>query len=106
MFFGGAGQQPSSLLDRVPVPQRAVLVLQQHQPTVGTEAPCAAGAVEPNKCEQASDFGLRRHQPVEQGRQPLGVIDEIARLSTLGGAQVALIEEQVDHREDLGQAIA
>jgi hypothetical protein len=41
---------------------------------------------------------------MEQDGQPLGIVHEIARLRSLGGGQVALVQQQVDHREDLGQA--
>jgi hypothetical protein len=79
-------------------------VLQQHQPTVGAEAGGRAGAVQPDQRQQARHLRLGRHQLVEQRRQPLGVVDQVAGVRLLGGGQVALVAQQVDHRQDLGQA--
>jgi hypothetical protein len=62
--------------------------------------------VQPDQRQQARHLRLGRHQLVEQRGQPLGVVDEIAGLYLLGGGQVALVQQQVDHPEDLGQARA
>ena len=83
LLFGGARQHLAGLVDRLPVPQGPVLVLQQHQMTVAIEAGRGAGAVQPDQRKQASHFRLRGHQLVEQRGQPLGVFDEVARLRPL-----------------------
>jgi hypothetical protein len=104
LLFGGTGQHSTSLFDRFPVPLRSVLVLQQHEPTVGIESGGGAGAMQPDQREQARHFRLGRHQRVEQRHQPFGVVNEVSRLRPLGRRQIALVEQEVDHREDLGQA--
>ena len=104
MLSGGAGQYPIGFGDRFSVPQVPVLVLQQDELPSAVEAGGGAGPVQPDQREQSRDLGFGRHQLVQQGRQPLGVVDEVARLGPLGGAQVPLVGQQVDHRQDLGQA--
>ena len=54
--------------------------------TVGGEARRGARMVQPDQRQQARDFRLGRHQLVQEGCQPLGVVDEIARLRPLGSA--------------------
>jgi hypothetical protein len=53
-------------------------VLQQHQATVGIEAGGRAGAVQPDQRQQARHLRLGRHELVEQGCQPVGVVDQVA----------------------------
>ena len=74
----GAGQQPGRARDRLPVPPRPVLVVQQHQPAARIEAGRRPSAVQPDQREQAGDLRLGRHELVEQASQPFGVVDEVA----------------------------
>ena len=88
LLFGSAGEQPSGPFDRFPVPQGPVLVSQQHGRPSGRSAAARARC---SRISASSRTSARRHQLVEQGGQPLGVLDEIARLARRR-AQVALVE--------------
>jgi hypothetical protein len=79
--------------DCFPVPQRPVLMGQQNEVVVDVEPRRRAGTVQPDERQQARHLGLGGHERVEQRRQPLGVVDEVAGLHLLGGAQVTLVEQ-------------
>jgi len=60
--------------------------------------------VQPDQGEQAEDFWLGGHEPGQQGGQPLSVVGQVTPLRDLArAAQVALVEQQVDHGQDAGQ---
>ena len=57
--------------------------------------------------EQAQRFGLLRHQPHHQPSQPDGVLGEVPAGCPLPCCrEVALIEQQVEHREDFLETFA
>jgi hypothetical protein len=75
---GGLRQELGRLSDDVAVPAGAVLVLEQHELAVVVEAGVGAGAVQLDEGEEADDLGLGWHELVEQGGEPVGVVDEVA----------------------------
>src|SRR5437773_8252332 len=56
--------------------------------------------------EESADLGFRRDQLVKLRGERLGIVKEVARHDLRSGGQVPLVQEQVDHREDLRQACA
>ena len=50
--------------------------------------------------EKAERLGLVGHEPDQQRREPFGVLGEVARGDAAGaGAEVALVEREVEDRE-------
>ena len=84
------------------VPERAVLVLEQHQ-LVAVHTRRAAGVVGEHQGEQAADLALVGHQGEQDPAQP----DRLRR--EVDATPVALVEDQVDHgqhhREAVGQQV-
>ena len=84
--------------DLAGVPERAVLVGEQHQLAVA-EARLAAGVVQQHHRQQAVHLGLVGHQLGERPPEP----ERLGR--QLAAAAVALVEDQVDDREHGGEPI-
>jgi hypothetical protein len=53
-------------------------VLEQHEIAVVVETCVGARSVQLDQGKEAGDLGLSRHELVEEGGEPLGVVDEIA----------------------------
>lgn len=79
---------------------------QPHQSALRSEPGGRTGAVQPDQRQQTGHLGLSRHQTVQESGQPLGVAGEGVRLRLPGGGEVTLVEQQVDHREDLRETVA
>jgi hypothetical protein len=95
----GARQQRKTLDGKVRVPERAVLVLQRDERTGSVLPGRRARMVQEHERQQSAYLGLGRHQVNQEPAQPKG----------LSGQQilprVALVEDQVDHREHPGQPL-
>jgi hypothetical protein len=72
------GNELASVGDRGVVPAGSVLVLEEYQAAVGIEAGVGAGAVQLDEGEEAGHLRLGRHELVEQGGEPFGVVDQVA----------------------------
>jgi hypothetical protein len=91
-------QQLAPFGDLLRVPQRAVLLVEQHELAVAQArvAPCV---VQEHQREQCLRLGLVRHQRREGASEPDRLGGEVA------AAAVALVEDQVDDGEHRGQAV-
>ncbi len=98
----GTVQRRPSLLDLALVPERAVLLGQQHHGAVG-EAGLAAAVVQLHQRQQGVDLGLVGHQFDQRPPQPDRLGGELVATA------VALVEDQVDDRQHrlqpLGQEV-
>jgi hypothetical protein len=103
-LLGRALEEADRSFDQSAVPLGSVLVFQQNQGTARIEARVGSGAMEPDKGEEPADLRLRRHQLMKLFGEPLGIVKEVARLSHARGRQIAFVQEQVDHCEDLREA--
>jgi hypothetical protein len=102
---GGAGDQPAGVGDALVVPPGPVLIGQLDELAVLVEPGRRPGPVQPDQGQQPGHLGLGGHELVEQRREKAGVIGEVAGLGLSAPAgQVALVEQQVDDGQDLGQA--
>jgi hypothetical protein len=101
----GLVEQPGGLGDQLFVPVGPVLLGEPDQPPPAVEPGGGPGLVQQLQREQAEDLRLARHQPVQQPGQGHGLGGEVAPggLAARAG-QVALVEDQVDDREDLGES--
>ncbi len=84
--------------DLAGVPQRAVLVGEQHELAVA-EARRAAGVVQQHQRQQAVHLGLVGHQLGQRAAEPDRLGGEVA------AAAVALVEDQVDDGEHGGEPV-
>ena len=76
------------------------------QPAPAVEPGGGARLVQQQQRQQAEDLRLARHQPVQGPGQRDRLRGEVAAGGlAAGGGQVALVEEEVDDREDLGQPV-
>lgn len=107
---GGHDGQPLAhqgvpLRDELPVPDRAVLIRQRHQ-RVGARHPGrASGVRQQHQRQQPRDLpvvGQQRPQHAAQPDRLVGQIDPYRGRARSG--QVALVEDQIDDRQDSGQA--
>ena len=86
------------------VPQLPVLLRQQQDRAVGARPARSARVLQQHEGEQSRDRGLVGHERVEQPAQPDRLVDERAPHRGLPRAgRVALVEHQVDGRQDAGQ---
>ena len=101
----GLVEQPGGLGDQLFVPMGPVLVGEPDQPPPAVEPGGGPGLVQQLQREQAEDLRLARHQPVQQPGQGHGLGGEVAPggLAARAG-QVALVEDQVDDGEHLGES--
>ena len=101
-----AGGERAALLDLVRVPQRAVLVVEQHQPPVGVDARVAARVVQEHQREQPARLGPLGHQLGQQAAEPDRLRAQLAPHERLArGRRVALVEDQVDRGEHRRQPV-
>ncbi len=90
-------QRRNAVGDRRVIPQRAVLVRQQHHLARCIEPRFGPREIELHQDEQAEHLGLVRHEGCDQACQPERVIGNIAPHRNLGAAaQVTLVEHQVE----------
>ena len=100
------GCHPDALLDLGGVPARAVLIGEQHELAVRVEPRVAARVVQDHQRQQATHLGLVGHQLGEQAGQPDRLVAQLTAYDrVVGGGQVALVEDQVEDREQRAQAI-
>jgi hypothetical protein len=110
---GAGGREPQGPLeqgvglgDLVPVPARAILVLEQHELAGGVGARLAPGVVEEHEGEQPERLGLVGHQLGEGPGQADRLRGELAADQGIRGrGQVALVEDEVERGEHRGQAL-
>jgi hypothetical protein len=94
-------QQPVALVDPGRVPQRAILLLEQHELAAGPGARLAAGVVQEHQGGEAQRLGLIGHQHGEQLREPDRLVAQLAADERVAlGGRVALVEDEVQHGED------
>ena len=98
MLGKGAVEHRPAGRDLGGVPERRVLVGQEHQLAVAKPG-LAAGVVEQHQREQAVHLGLVGHELRERPAEP----DRLGREVAADG--VALVEDQVDHREHGGEPV-
>ena len=100
---GGDERQP--LGDLVRVPERAVLLLERHEPG-RPEARRTAGVGQEHQRQQARDLVVVGQQPAQHPRQPDRLARELdARQRLARGRRVALVEEQVEDLQDDVEAL-
>ena len=91
--------------DALVVPPGPVLIGQLDELAVLIEPGRRPGPVQPDQGQQPGHLGLGGHELVEQRGEEGGVVGEVAGLGLSAPAgQVALVEQQVDDGQDLGQA--
>jgi hypothetical protein len=71
---------------------------------VGVEAGAGAGVLQQHQGGQAHDLRLGGEQAQQQAGQPDGLVAERRAAGALG-RRIALVEHQVDHRRDGGEAL-
>ena len=99
-------EQRAGLGDRGVVPAGAVLVAEQHERAAIVEARRPARLVEAHQREQGEHLGLLRQHPRDQPAEPEGVDAEVAARRDVGAAaEVALVEDDVERGEHLGEPI-
>ena len=86
---------------RALVPESAVLVLEQDDLAVVSDARGAPRILEQHEREQAEDLGLVGHEHGEELREPDRLVAQVgAHEICAGRRRVALVEHEVEHRED------
>ena len=85
-------------LDLIGVPERPVLIAQEHDLAIG-EPGLAASVVDQHQRKQRPDLGLVGHQLGERSPEP----DRLG--GELSAPAVALVEDQVDDREHRGEPV-
>jgi hypothetical protein len=99
-------QDPLSLVDLGPVPPAAVLILQRDQVTAPVGAGRPAGVLQQHQRQQAARLGLARHQPGQRPRQPDRLRAQVRPDHVRArGRAVTLVEQQVQHGQDPGDAL-
>ncbi len=94
----GAGEQRAAFPDLRPIPERPVLVAQEHD-RAAFEPGLAASVVQQHQREQPAHLRFIRHQLGEGAAEP----DRLAR--EIAAAPVALVEDQVDDCQHRGQTV-
>jgi hypothetical protein len=88
------------------VPQRAILVLQQHELTVVVHARVAARVVQQHQGHQAAHLALVRHQREQHAAQADRLLAQLAADHGVGTRrEVALVEDQVEDGEHGAQPV-
>ncbi len=103
----GGGPLEHRLAGRDPrgVPERAVLVAEQHQPAVAVEAGGGPGVLDGEQRGQPPGLGRPRQRGGHDPGQPDGVGGEVAVLGGAGGGHEALVEHHVDDGEHVAEAV-
>ena len=91
--------------DEIPVPEGAVLVLQQDQLPLRRAAGPAAGFLKQHEGEEALDLGLRQQLQDEAAQADRLRRQVRAREALPRGSGIALVEDEVDDAEDGVQAL-
>ena len=95
-----------ALADHVPVPERPVLVLQQHDRAVGVEPGGTARRLQEHEGRKPHDLRLRGKQPLQQAAEPDRLFAQArAGHGFVGAGGIALVEHQVDHGRDGGEPL-
>ena len=92
--------------DQLAIPEAAILIFEQHDGALRIEARPRSRMLEKQERRQPHDLGLAREEPQQQA-------GEADRLLAQGGAdmgaaaarRIALVEHQIDHRGDGGEAL-
>ena len=100
----GFVDQRQTLSDHLLVPQRAILIIEQHQRAVGIEARRGSRVLQQQQRSQPHDLGLALEQPQQQPRQAYSLLAKgTADFGGVAGCGIALIENQIDHRGHRGE---
>jgi hypothetical protein len=94
-------EHASSFRDPVGIPERAILVLEEDEVTVGVEPRRPAGVVEKHERDQPERVRLVGHQRGQDLRQSNRLVEELVPRRW----PVAGVEDEVEHGEDGAQAI-
>ena len=94
-------EHPATLLDPSAVPQRAVLVLEEHERAVCVDPSLPPRVVQQHQREQPVRFRLVRHQHREDLPEPDRLLAELAARRR----PVALVEDQVDDGQNRPQPL-
>ena len=108
----GLVDEGEALGDQGAVPEAAVLVVQQHQRALGIEAGGGAGMLQQHEGREAHDLGLGGVEAQQQAGKPDRLLRQglahgraiRERIAAAGGG-IALVEQQIDHGGDGGQAL-
>ena len=88
------------------MPERAVLIGEQHQLAALVHPRVAARMVQEHQRQQAAHLALVGHQRAEQPPQPDRLVAQLAPHHGVGlGRQVALVEDQVEHGQQRAQPV-
>ena len=94
-------EHPEALVDAGPVPERAVLVVEEHELPVRADARRAAGVLEEHEREQPEHLGLVGHEHGEELPETDRLVAELlADVVAPGRRRVALVEHEVEDGED------
>ena len=94
------------LADHGAVPAFAILVLEQHELAVAARAGGAPRVLQQHQREQAGRLRLGGEQRVHDARETDRLGGEVlAHERVAAGRRVALVEHQVEHSEDRGEAV-
>ena len=102
----GALEDTEPFVDRRGVPERPVLVAEEHELPVRTDPRVAARVLEQEQREQAERLGLVGHQHAEELREPDRLGAQLAPDERVaGGRGVPLVEDEVEHAEHVREAL-
>ena len=100
----GAFDERDPVGDRAAIPAGAILIGEQHEPPVGGEARSGPSQLQGHEGEEPERFGLVGHELGDEPREPSRVLGKVAALRRSAG-DVPLVEHEVEHREDLREAV-
>ncbi len=101
----GLLEERNRLPDRGAVPQAPVLMLEQHEARLGSQARAVAGPVETDQREQAEDLRLIGQEAGEQRGEPFPVLGQVPpRGRGPARGQIPFIEQQVEHAQHIREA--
>ncbi len=104
----GLVDEGQALGDQGPVPEAAVLVVQQHQRALGIEAGGGARMLQQHEGRQAHDLGLGREEAEQQAGEPDRLLRQRlahGRAIPIAAGGVALVEQEIDHGGHRGQPL-
>jgi hypothetical protein len=102
---GGRGKR-RALLDLVRMPERAVLLLEQHQSTLLVHAGVTARVVQQHEREETARLTLVGHEREQHPSEPDRLVAQLPPHDGVrAGGQVALVEDQVQRGEYRAQPV-
>ena len=102
----GAAEDAQPLVDRRHVPERTILVGEQHELAVGAEAGVPPRVLEEQQREEAECLRLVGHENADELREADRLRAELAAHESLAGARgIALVEDEVQHPQNVRDAL-